>query len=81
MFASHEWNFIFHMSRGTRCLLYSHHICARSKIKAISTLSDRFDIEGIFKIGRPGYIYLAGDESEVHGAVTSLKVYSQKLKL
>jgi hypothetical protein len=74
-------NFNFPMSRCTRCLLYSHHIRARSKIKTISSLSDRFNVDGIFKIGRPGYIYVDGDESGVHEAIISLKVFLKGIKL
>lgn len=62
------------MSRLTRCLLYSHHIHARAKIKAIHRLADDFNVDGVFKVGRPGYIFFHGDELNVQKAVKALKV-------
>ena len=58
----------------SRCLLYSHHIYARSKMKAIQSLSQEHKVRGIFKVGRPGYIYIDGTNKGVQSSVKALKV-------
>jgi hypothetical protein len=68
-------NFVVHgMSKAARCLLYSHHIYARSKIKSIFSLAETYHVNGIFKVGRPGYISIEGEEADVKESVKVLKV-------
>jgi len=63
------------MSQASRCLLYSHHIYARAKIKAIQRLADDHSVEGIFKVGKPGYIFISGDETNIGKSLKVLKVH------
>lgn len=46
-----------------RKLIYSHHIIAKSKRKAIADLSRDFQLGGYAKIGWPGIIIIEGEES------------------
>ena len=68
------------MTPFSRCLLYSHHIYARSKIKSIQNLSQDYKVRGIFKVGRPGYIYINGKINDVQKSVKALKVLPSLLK-
>jgi hypothetical protein len=36
-------------------------------------LSDDYGVSGVFKIGRPGYIFIDGDEAAVRESVKSIK--------
>mmetsp|Transcript_16714 Transcript_16714/g.25249 ORF Transcript_16714/g.25249 Transcript_16714/m.25249 type:complete len:477 (-) Transcript_16714:19-1449(-) len=45
-----------------RKLLYSHHIIAKSKRKAIGDLAKEYKLGGYFKIGWPGIIIIEGEE-------------------
>ena len=45
-----------------RRLIYSHHIIARSKRRAIADLYRSYDLGGYAKIGWPGIIVIEGDE-------------------
>eukprot|EP00587_Corethron_hystrix_P005595 CAMPEP_0113304482 /NCGR_PEP_ID=MMETSP0010_2-20120614/4485_1 /TAXON_ID=216773 ORGANISM="Corethron hystrix, Strain 308" /NCGR_SAMPLE_ID=MMETSP0010_2 /ASSEMBLY_ACC=CAM_ASM_000155 /LENGTH=463 /DNA_ID=CAMNT_0000158697 /DNA_START=192 /DNA_END=1580 /DNA_ORIENTATION=+ /assembly_acc=CAM_ASM_000155 len=45
-----------------RRLIYSHHIIAQSKRKAIAQLASELDLGGYFKIGWPGIIIIEGTE-------------------
>mmetsp|Transcript_19790 Transcript_19790/g.27820 ORF Transcript_19790/g.27820 Transcript_19790/m.27820 type:complete len:506 (+) Transcript_19790:39-1556(+) len=47
-----------------RKLIYSHHIIAKSKRKAISDLSRDYSLGGYAKIGWPGIIIIEGEESK-----------------
>jgi hypothetical protein len=60
--------------------LYSHHIRARQKIKHLSNLSDDYGVRGVFKVGRPGYIFVDGDETAVRKSVKSIKGGSPLLR-
>jgi hypothetical protein len=66
-------DFKLFMLLRARCLLYSHHIRDRSKIKALSRLSENHGVNGVFKIGKPGYIFLEGNENAVRESVKSIK--------
>jgi hypothetical protein len=55
-------------------LIYSHHIYARAKIRSIARLSELYGVSGVFKVGRPGYIFMDGDEAGIRESVKSLKV-------
>jgi len=65
---------IDHPMQRVKCLIYSHHIRNRSKIKTILDLSHQYSVTGVFKVGRPGYIFIDGDEAAVHNSETAIKV-------
>ena len=55
--------------------MYSHHIHATAKIKSIQSLAQEYKVHGIFKIGKPGYIYIDGTIKGVQSSVKALKVF------
>jgi hypothetical protein len=61
---------------AARCLLFSHHIEARAKLKAIAKLADN-NVSGVFRVGKPGYVFISGDATHVQASVKSLKVRAQ----
>jgi hypothetical protein len=42
-------------------------------MKALSRLAEEFRCNGTFKIGKPGYIFLEGDENAVRESLRAIK--------
>lgn len=57
-----------------RKLIYSHHIIAKSKRKAIADLSRDYQLGGYAKIGWPGIIIIEGEESNCNRFIDEIKV-------
>ena len=57
-----------------RCILFSYHLFKKAKISCIIRLSQRYNVNGIFKTGKPCYIFLDGNTEEVREALTVVKV-------
>jgi len=56
-----------------RKLIFSHHIIAKSKRKAIKTLSREYNLGGYFKIGWPGIIIIEGNQMDCDKFVDEIK--------
>mmetsp|Transcript_700 Transcript_700/g.1228 ORF Transcript_700/g.1228 Transcript_700/m.1228 type:complete len:512 (-) Transcript_700:865-2400(-) len=56
-----------------RKLIYSHHIIAKSKRKAIADLSRDYELGGYAKIGWPGIIIVEGEESNCNQFIEEIK--------
>ena len=56
-----------------RKLIYSHHIIAKSKRKAIADLSREYQLGGYAKIGWPGIIIVEGEESECDRFIAEIR--------
>jgi len=63
------------MASRTRCILYLEHLEAHRTIRRITRLSEQFKVNGIFKIGHPGYVFIDGASSDVKKSVKSLRVW------
>ncbi|KAL3776170.1 hypothetical protein HJC23_000128 [Cyclotella cryptica] len=57
---------------GRRCI-YSHHIIASSKRKALASLASEYDLGGYVKIGWPGIIIVEGCETSCVSFVDEIK--------
>jgi Protein of unknown function (DUF1115). len=56
-----------------RKLIFSHHIIAKSKRKAIGDLSREYKLGGYTKIGWPGIIIVEGEESDCNRFIDEIK--------
>ncbi|OEU12146.1 hypothetical protein FRACYDRAFT_191607 [Fragilariopsis cylindrus CCMP1102] len=57
----------------SRKLIYSHHIIAKSKRKAISDLGNDYNIGGYYKIGWPGIIIIEGEENSCNDFIDEIR--------
>lgn len=59
---------------GRRCI-YSHHIIANSKRKALASLASEYKLGGYVKIGWPGVIIVEGSEDSCQAFVDEIKTW------
>jgi len=57
----------------SRTLLYSHHIIAKSKRKAIKDTASYYNIGGYYKIGWPGIIIIEGEENNATDFIDEIR--------
>ena len=57
----------------SRKLIYSHHIIAKSKRKAISDLGKDYNVGGYYKIGWPGIIIIEGEENSCNDFIDEIR--------
>uniref|UniRef100_A0A7S1YPA5 Small nuclear ribonucleoprotein Prp3 C-terminal domain-containing protein n=1 Tax=Ditylum brightwellii TaxID=49249 RepID=A0A7S1YPA5_9STRA len=58
-----------------RRLIYSHHIIANSKRKAIADLASQYNLGGYAKIGWPGIIIVEGNEEDCISYVDEIRTF------
>ena len=56
-----------------RKLIYSHHIIAKSKRKALKDISRQYELGGYVKIGWPGIIIIEGDERNCNTFIDEIR--------